>query len=137
MRFMGLDYGTKRIGVAISDTGCTMAHPLEVIEVKGDGSSMSRIKEIASSYGITHVVVGLPYNMDGSIGDIARQVMKWSEELEAFLGLPVVLWDERLTSFEAEGMMIDFNVKARKRRQVIDKIAAGIMLKSYLDSLGQ
>ncbi len=132
---MGIDYGTKRIGVAISDMGCTMAHPLEVVEVKADGSCMSRIREIANTYEITHVIVGLPYNMDGSIGNIARQVIQWSKELEVFLGLPVELWDERLTSFEAETVMMGFNVKPRKRKKAIDKIAAGILLKSYLDSL--
>ncbi len=134
MRTMGLDYGTKRIGVAISDPEGTMAHPLDTIEVKDDGSHMACITTIVRDYGITKVVVGLPYNMDGSIGASGEKVIAWSEELKAILDLPVILWDERLTTSEAHDFLLSLNVKGKKRKHIVDKIAAGIILKDYLDS---
>ena len=135
MRFMGIDYGTKRIGVAISDPLCTMAHPLEVVDVRGDNSHIERIKDIAEKYNITHVIVGLPYNMDGSIGDCGNSIMEWSRQLEESIGLPVTLWDERLTTYEAQNILIHSNMRRIKKRQVVDKIAASLILKGYLDSL--
>jgi len=135
MRFMGIDYGTKRIGVAISDPLCTMAHPLEVVDVRGDNSHIERIKDIARGYNITHVIVGLPYNMDGSIGDCGNSIIEWSRQLEESIGLPVTLWDERLTTYEAQDLLTRSNVRRKRQRQVRDKIAAGFILKGYLDSL--
>ncbi len=134
MRIMGIDYGSKRIGVAISDPSCTMAHPLDTILVREDGSHMERLKAIVSDYDVSKIVVGLPYNMDGSTGDSANKVMQWSGELQTELGLPVELWDERLTTYEAHELLIHFKVKGQKRRQIVDKIAASIILKSYLDA---
>jgi len=135
MRFMGIDYGTRRIGVAISDPLCTMAHPLDVIDVRKDNSHIERIRDIAKGYNITHVIVGLPYNMDGSIGDCGKSIIEWSRQLENGIGLPVTLWDERLTTYEAQDLLTRSNVRRRRQRQVRDKIAAGFILKGYLDSL--
>ncbi|HOO44786.1 MAG TPA: Holliday junction resolvase RuvX [Deltaproteobacteria bacterium] len=132
---MGLDFGTKRIGVAISDPECSMAHPLDTVEVRTDGSHMEKIQAIAREYRIAKVVIGLPYNMDGSIGPSGEKVLLWSEEIKNLLEVPVVFWDERLTTSEAHNLMIGLKVKGRKRRLVVDKIAAGIILKDYLDSL--
>jgi len=134
MRFLGLDYGSKRIGVALSDPDGTMAFPIETIQVKPDGSHFKDIKDIIDAYQVAKLVVGLPYNMDGSLGDRAREVMKWGGQIEAFLGIPVIFWDERLSTSEAHEMLIGINVKGRKRKSIVDKIAASIILKGYLDS---
>jgi len=134
MRIMGLDFGTKRIGVAISDPGGSMAHPLDTVEVRGDGSHMEQLQTIAREYGISKVVIGLPYNMDGSIGPSGEKVLAWSEQIKGLLGLPVVLWDERLTTSEAHEFLIGLNIKGKKRKHIVDKIAAGIILKDYLES---
>ncbi len=137
MRVMGIDYGNKRIGVAISDPWCTMAHPLEVIGVKKDDSHMGKIEDIIKNYEITHIVVGLPYNMDGTIGDSAKTVMEWAKQLEQRVNLPVTLFDERLTTCEAYNLIAGSNVRKAKKRQVIDKIAASMILKEYLNLLNQ
>lgn len=135
MRIMGLDFGTKRIGVAISDPQCSMAHPLDTIAVSHDGSHMKQLQDIASEYEISKIVIGLPYNMDGSIGPSGEKVLAWSEEIKKLLNLPVVFWDERLTTSQAHEFLLGLNVRGKKRRLVVDKIAAGIILKDYLDSL--
>jgi putative Holliday junction resolvase len=134
MRIMGLDYGTKRIGVAISDPECIMAHPLDTVEVRADGSHIAILVNIARDYEVTQIVVGLPYNMDGSIGESGERVIEWSEQLKTSLGLPVLLWDERLTTSEAHEFLMNLNVKGKKRKSIVDKIAASIILKDYLDS---
>ncbi len=134
MRFLGLDYGSKRIGVALSDPDGTMAFPIETIQVKPDGSHIKDIKAIIDAYQVVKLIVGLPYNMDGSIGDRAREVMRWGGQIEAQLGIPVIFWDERLSTSEAHEMLQGINVKGRKRKSIVDKIAASIILKGYLDS---
>ncbi len=135
MRIMGIDYGTKRIGVAISDPSCTIAHPLEMIQVRDDGSHMESLKKVIRDYQVKKIVVGLPYDMDGAVGQSANKVILWVKELEASLKLPVELWDERLTTSEAYEILIRMNIKGPKRRKLIDKIAASIMLQSYLDAM--
>jgi putative Holliday junction resolvase len=132
---MGIDYGTKRIGVAISDPSCTIAHPLEMIQVREDGSHMESLKKVIRDYEVKKIVVGLPYDMDGAVGQSANKVILWVKELEASLKLPVELWDERLTTSEAYEILIRMNIKGPKRRKLIDKIAASIMLQSYLDAM--
>jgi putative Holliday junction resolvase len=132
---MGIDYGNKRIGVAISDPWCTMAHPLEVINVRKDNSHVKKIEDIINKYEITNIVVGLPYNMNGTIGDGAKTVMEWAKQLEERVNLPVTLFDERLTTCEAHELLAGANVRGKKKRQVIDKIAASVILKEYLDSI--
>lgn len=132
---MGIDYGTKRIGVAISDPSCTIAHPLEMIQVREDGSHMESLKKVIGDYEVKKIVVGLPYDMDGAVGQSANKVILWVKELEASLKLPVELWDERLTTSEAYEILIRMNIKGPKRRKLIDKIAASIMLQSYLDAM--
>jgi putative holliday junction resolvase len=135
MRFLGLDYGSKRIGIALSDPDGTMAFPLETIQVKPDGSHLKDIKALIDAYQVAKLVVGLPYNMDGSVGDKAQEVMRWGGEIEALLGISVIFWDERLSTSEAHEMLLNINVKGRKRKSIVDKIAASIILKGYLDSV--
>lgn len=137
MRIMGIDYGTKRIGVAVSDPSCTMAHPLDTVPVRPDGSHVEQLGKIARDYGVTRVVVGLPINMDGSVGESAKKATEFSQALHHALNVPVELWDERLTTSEAHDLLIRLEVKGRKRRRIIDKIAAGIILQSYLEARHQ
>lgn len=135
MVIMGIDYGTKRIGIALSDPRATMALPLETIPRKGDDSHLERIKKLAADYRVARIVVGLPYNMDGTLSALGTDVLAWARQLEHFLGLPVLLWDERLSTFEAHEMLGALQVKTKKRRQVVDQLAASLILKDYLDSL--
>ena len=137
MRIMGIDYGTKRIGVAVSDPSCTMAHPLDTVPVRPDGSHITQLEKISRDYGVTRIVVGLPINMDGSIGEAAKKAAEFSESLQQALNLPGELWDERLTTSEAHDLLIRLEVKGRKRKRIIDKIAASIMLQSYLEARHQ
>lgn len=132
MRIMAIDYGKKRMGIAISDPGCTMAHPLDTIPVRPDGSHMVQIQKIVTEYEVGKIVVGLPYNMDGSVSEIGKEVITWAHNLETMLSLPVELFDERLTSYEAHELLISHQVKGRKRRKVVDKIAASLILREYL-----
>lgn len=134
MRIMGVDYGSKRIGIAISDPGCIMAHPIQTIQVKPDDSHVREIIQIARSYQVERVVVGLPYNMDGSLGFKGEEVLAWGHELERMTGLPVIFWDERLSTSEAHDMLMNLNVRGKKRKGIVDKIAASIILQGYLDS---
>ena len=133
---MGIDYGTRRIGVAISDPGCTMALPFQIIDVKADGSHIKNILKTIKDYNITKIVVGLPYNMDGSIGDSGKKVIEWTEQLKEILNIPIILWDERLTTFEAHDILKGNNVKGIKRKNIVDKIAASLILKDYLNTIG-
>lgn len=134
MRILGVDYGSKRIGIAVSDPACTMAHPIRTIQVKSDGSHFQEIVEIARSFQVDRLVVGLPYNMDGSLGGKGEEVLLWGRELEQRVGLPVNFWDERLSTSEAHEMLLGFNVKGKRRKTIVDKIAASIILQGYLDS---
>lgn len=135
MIYMGIDYGTRRIGIAISDPNATMAIPLATVEVKTDHSHMARIKQLADDYRVATVVVGLPYNMDGTLTEAGNKVMEWTKGLQTILERPVILWDERLTTFEAHGLLDEIDVKGAKRKTKVDQIAASLILKDYLDAL--
>ncbi|MEA2101199.1 MAG: Holliday junction resolvase RuvX [Thermodesulfobacteriota bacterium] len=133
MKIMGIDYGTKRIGIAISDPWGSMSLPLETIQVKKDQSHMQQIQQIVLDYEIEQIVLGMPYNMDGSTGPMAERVKEWSNCLRQTTGLEIVLWDERLSSFEAHDLLTRHNVPKKKHKDVKDKIAASLILQSYLD----
>lgn len=134
MSILGLDYGTKRIGSAVSDPRETMAMPLEVIPVQPDDAHFARIEQLVGEYQVNKLVVGLPYNMDGSIGPSGERAMAFADKLRERLKLPVEMWDERLSSEEAHDLLFSANMNARKRRNVVDKIAASLILKAYLDA---
>ncbi|WP_027091230.1 Holliday junction resolvase RuvX [Cohnella thermotolerans] len=134
MRIMGLDYGDKRIGVALSDAFGWTAQGLEVIERKTENGHLERIRELVRDNGVEAVVVGLPKNMNGTIGPRGEICMAFAEELRQTLGLPVHLWDERLTTVSAQRTLLEADVSRRKRKQVVDKMAAAILLQNYLDS---
>ncbi len=131
---MCIDYGTKRIGVAVSDPSCTMSHPLETIQVRENGDHMESLKGVIRDYQVEKIVVGLPYDMDGTEGESAKKVIQWAQDLEQILCLPVDLWDERLSTSEAHEILLHMKVKGPKKRQLVDKIAASIILQSYLDA---
>ncbi len=131
---MGLDYGDKRIGVALSDAFGWTAQGAEVIERKKEGDYLERIRELIRVHEVDTIVVGLPKNMNGTIGPRGQICMEFAEELRQTLSMPVHLWDERLTTVAAERTLLEADVSRRKRKQVVDKMAAAILLQNYLDS---
>lgn len=134
MRILGLDIGTKRIGVAVSDDMAIIANGRETLERRGLDEDLKAISDISKKEKVQMIVVGLPKNMDGSIGIMARDVMDFASQLGEFTGLPVKLWDERLSTVEAEKLLISADVSRKKRKKVIDKLAATIILQSFLNS---
>ncbi|OOE13726.1 Holliday junction resolvase RuvX [Fictibacillus arsenicus] len=135
-RILGLDVGTKTIGVAVSDLLGWTAQGVETIRRRPNHpeQDLNRIKELISQYEIGEVVVGLPKNMNGSIGPSGEACQNFAKELESLTGLSVILWDERLTTMAAERTLISADVSRKKRKQVIDKLAAVIILQGYMDS---
>lgn len=134
MRVMGLDYGDRRIGVALSDAMRWTAQGLTVVETRRDGGELDKLVEIAKENEVSEVVVGLPKNMNGSIGPRGEICMAFAEQLKEKLGLPVRLWDERLTTVAAERALKEAEISLKKRKQVVDKMAATLILQNYLDS---
>ncbi len=139
MRILGLDYGAKTVGVAISDELMMTAQALETITRDRENKirhTLVRIKDICDEYKVCRIVLGYPRNMDNSIGLQARKTEEFMHELSKRTGLEVILWDERLTSVAASRILCEGEVKGRyERKKVIDKIAAAIILENYLDSL--
>ena len=134
MRAIGIDLGSKRIGVAVSDSAGTLALPYEVLQRSGDRRrDHRRIAELAAEAEAEVVVVGLPYSLDGSLGPTARRYLAESEELRATLEVPVETYDERLTTVTAERSLREMQMTADARRRVVDKVAAAVMLQSWLD----
>ena len=134
MRIMGLDLGTKRIGVALSDEMCILAQGRDAIARISDDKAIDRIKEIVDEFGVGHIVVGLPVNMNGTEGERALDSRRFGEKLKESTGLSVAFWDERFSTKEVEDMLIKASVRRDKRKKVIDKMAAQVILQSYLDS---
>lgn len=134
MRWMGLDYGDRRIGVALSDELGWTAYGHEVIERRKPEEDMEKLRRIAAEYGVTDIVLGLPKNMNGSIGPRGEISLAFAEEIRGSLNLPVHLWDERLTTVSAERTLLAADVSRKKRKQVIDKMAAAIILQGYMDA---
>ena len=135
MRIMGLDYGSKTVGVAVCDPLGYTAQAVETIVRKEENKfreTFRRIEELAREFEITSIVLGYPKNMDGSVGERARKTEEFKDMLERRTGFPVILWDERLTTVEANGILRESGVPASERKKVIDQVAAGIILQSYL-----
>jgi len=130
MRILGLDVGERRIGVAISDPTNTIAQPLIVIE--RDGEELDRISEIVKENEVGEIVMGYPRNMDGSTGAMVEKVEKFAGEISKHIDVPVVFIDERLSTAEAERMMISADLSRKKRKKSIDKVAAAIILEGRL-----
>jgi putative Holliday junction resolvase len=134
MRVMGLDYGDRNIGVAVSDAFRWTAQGLTVVERRRDGGEVDVLAGLAKEHEVSEIVVGLPKNMNGSIGPRGEISIAFAEQLGQKLGIPVHLWDERLTTVAAERTLLEADVSRRKRKQVIDKMAATLILQNFLDS---
>ncbi len=134
MRALGIDLGSKRIGVALSDSDGRLATPYEVVIRSGDPAhDHRRIAELAEEAGAEALVVGLPLSLDGSVGPAAAAALAERDALAEATGLPVETWDERLTTVSADRDLIGLDLRAGARRRVVDKVAAAIMLQSWLD----
>ena len=138
MRIMGLDYGTKTVGVAISDALGLMAQGIETIERKEENKlrrTCARIEELIREYEVEKIVLGFPKHMNNDVGERAEKSLEFKAMLERRTGLEVVMWDERLTTVAAERTLIESKVRREDRKKYIDKIAAVFILQGYLDSL--
>ena len=138
MRVMGLDYGSKTVGVAISDPLGITAQGIETIERKEENKlrkTLARIEELVKEYEVEKIVLGFPKNMNNTIGERAEKSLELKEALERRIGIPVIMWDERLTTVEAERTLMESNVRRETRKKYVDKIAAVFILQGYLDSL--
>ncbi|UHA74300.1 Holliday junction resolvase RuvX [Paenibacillus sp. 481] len=133
MKILGLDYGDRRIGVAVSDAFGWTAQGLEVITRRNDDADLQRLEAIIKEHGVEAIVLGLPKNMNGTIGPRGEISLAFAETLKQLFGLPVHLWDERLSTVSAERTLIEADVSRKKRKQVVDKMAATIILQTYLD----
>jgi putative holliday junction resolvase len=136
MRKMGLDYGDRTIGVAVSDLLGLTAQGVEVIRRKKQEEDLVRIGELIREYEVSELVVGLPKNMNGTIGPRGKLCQEFADLLKRQFGLPVHLWDERLTTVSATRTLLEADVSRKKRKQVVDKMAAALILQGYMDSKG-
>ena len=138
MRILGLDFGSKTVGVSVSDGLLLTAQGVETIERKDENKlrkTCARIEELIAEYEITEIVLGLPKNMNNTEGERVEKTKAFGEMLERRTGLPVHYWDERLTTVAAEQILIESGVRRENRKAVIDKVAAGLILQGYLDCL--
>lgn len=138
MRIMGLDYGSKTVGVAISDPLGLTAQGIEIIRRKSENhlrQTLARIEELVVEYQVESIVLGFPKNMNNTIGDRAEKSLEFKTMLERRTGLAVFMWDERLTTVEANRTMIEVGVRRENRYKYVDQLAAVFILQGYLDSL--
>lgn len=138
MRIMGLDYGSKTVGVAVSDPLGLTAQGIEIVRRKSENKlrqTLARIEEIAKEYGVEKIVLGFPKHMNNDIGERAEKSLEFKEMLERRTGLPVVMWDERLTTVEADRTMMETGIRRENRKEYVDMIAAVFILQGYLDYL--
>ncbi len=134
MRVMGLDMGTKRIGVAMSDERGVTATPLKVLKRSGERKVFEELKKLVEEYSVGSVVVGMPLNMDGSVGPKAKGVETFIERLGGELQIPVKAWDERLSTVAVTRVLLEADVSRAGRKRVVDKLAAAYILQGYLDT---
>lgn len=135
MRILALDYGTKRVGVAVSDELKIIAQPLEYILAEPFDLLLARLKTLLHEQDVELMLVGMPRNMDGSFGPSAEMVHEFVGRLKEHFECPIRTWDERLTSTQANRLLVQGNVRRKERKQKVDQTAAAILLQSYLDSL--
>lgn len=138
MRVLGLDFGSRTVGVAVSDGLLLTAQGVETIERKDENKlrkTCARIEELIKEYEVTTIVLGLPKNMNNTEGERVAKTREFGEMLERRTGLKIVFWDERLTTVAAEQILMESGVRRENRKAVIDKVAACLILQGYLDSL--
>jgi putative holliday junction resolvase len=133
MRIVGIDYGTKRIGIAVSDGLLITAQPLDTIRNTGPEAVFAAINKVIIEYGASEVVVGLPLNMNGTHSQKTRETLKFAEDLSRAVAVPVVTWDERLSSAHAERVLLEADMSRQKRKMLSDKVAAVMILQNYMD----
>jgi putative Holliday junction resolvase len=134
MRVLAIDHGTKRMGIALSDETLTIAQPLEFIPAEPFADFLARLKRLITEKQVDQILIGMPRNMDGSYGPAALKVQEFVAVLKETIAVPIKTWDERLTSAQANRMLIQAEVRRDKRKQRVDAAAAAILLQSYLDS---
>jgi len=134
MRILGIDYGTKRIGIAVTDPLGLGAQPLKVIE--NGPKTFDELKDLIAEYSIGKIIVGLPKNMDGSIGLSAENVLSFVEKLKRTFDVPLETYDERLSTSEAQKTLINHDMKRADRKKTVDKLAAAYMLQAYISRNG-
>ena len=140
MRIMGLDYGSRTVGVAVSDALGLTAQAVETVTREEENKlrkTLRRIEELAGAYEVGRIVLGCPKNMNNTQGERVEKTEVFKEMLERRLNLPVILWDERLTTVAAERILMESGVRRENRKQVIDQVAAVLILQGYLDWLSR
>jgi len=135
MRILGLDYGAKRIGVAVCDELGMMAHGVTVIERRNKKRDLEAIANYVKTYGVEKIVIGYPLRLDGAPGIQCEKVDRFIRSLESAFSFPIIRWSEIFTTKDAEEILKTALVRPRKRKTLIDKVAAGLILQGYLDSL--
>ena len=135
-RILGIDYGDVRVGLAQTDLLQMIASPLETIKNAGEEALLSYIANLAKSNDVEKIVVGLPLNIDGSVGERAEITYRFGEKLKQATGLEIIFQDERLSSFEAEELLKEAKVNSKKQKSLIDKLSACIILEDYLNERG-
>ena len=136
MRIMGLDFGSKTVGVAVSDSLLITAQGVEIIRRKEANQlrqTLARIEELIEEYGVEEIVLGMPKNMNATEGERAELTYEFKDKLERRTGLPVFMWDERLTTVAADKAMMEAGVRRENRKDYVDMIAAVLILQGYLD----
>lgn len=137
MRILGLDFGTKTTGVAVSDPMGWTAQGLEIIRRTDEKSlkpTINRIAEICTEYKVEKIILGFPKNMNNTVGERGEQTLLFKQKLENRLHIPIELWDERLSTVAAENAMLEADLSREKRKKIVDKLAAMIILQNYLDA---
>jgi putative Holliday junction resolvase len=133
MRFLGLDLGRATIGLALADEVLRTARPLRTVRRRGEAEDLAALRAVVAEYEVERAVLGLPLNMDGSEGPSARMARAFAARLEGALGIPVELFDERLSTFEAETRLRELGFSARAQRDKVDAEAASVILQGWLD----
>jgi len=137
MRILGIDFGTKTIGLAVSDELGMLGHGAGTIRRGSLKQDLAELEKKIKEYNIQKIVIGLPLNMDGSLGAAAQRVLAFAEHIKKQCKLPVETWDERLSTIEAQNILLEANMSHKKRKKIIDTVAASIILQGYLDFIKQ
>lgn len=135
MRYLGLDLGTKTLGVALSDITHTISSSLKTIHFEENDydRALLELKDLVSEFNVEKIILGFPKNMNNSVGESGERTLLFKEKIEKELGIPVIMQDERLTTVQATNYMLEANTSRKKRKQKIDSLAANIILQTYLD----
>ncbi len=134
MSTLGIDYGSRRVGVAVSDATNTIALPLKILEVTSRARAVEQVAAVAAERGVEQIVVGLPLNMNGTEGEMATAARTFAEELEEVVSAHVALFDERLSTAQIERVLLDADLSRNKRKGVRDKLAAQVILQAWMDA---